>query len=132
MSDALPAVPDPERERLIRSVFEPAAREEVAEAVSVVSEEQRLLYVERLADGYRWGLVHVGGPYPLLRITARFLRMSHDSLMIGCRGLADTGLSLLCADIHDPEVPLEWSLLELDGAVTINEASERIRRAIGG
>lgn len=132
MSDAAAASPDPERARLIRSVFEPSTVEEVAEAVSVASEHERLVYVERLAAGWRWGLVHGGGPYPVLRITARFLHMNHFSLLVGCRQLEGTELSLLCADMHNPEPPLEWTLLELDGPVTAEEAADRIRRGVGG
>jgi|tagenome__1003787_1003787.scaffolds.fasta_scaffold20404930_2 hypothetical protein len=132
MSDALRAYPDPERKRLIRSVFERSRIDEVAEAISVASGEQKLLYVERVADGYRWGLVHAGGLYPVLRITARFLRMSHDCLIVGRRALEDTGLSLLCKDIHNPEPPLEWALLELEAPLTADEAAELIRRGVGG
>ena len=44
---------------------------EVAKAVSVASELERQIYVERRVQLYRWSLAHSGGAYPLLRIAAR-------------------------------------------------------------
>ena len=76
-------VPDPERARLIRSVFEPSPLEDVARAISVATEKETQLYVERVGDLWRWSLVHGGGPYPLLRVTARFLKMDYTAIYIG-------------------------------------------------
>ena len=64
-----------ERVALIRSTREWSSLEEVALAVSVASESERRIYVERRSDLYRWSLAHPGGGYPILRITARFLRV---------------------------------------------------------
>lgn len=50
-------------------------------AVSVATEFQTSVNVERLGDRYRWSLIHRGGPYPLLRITA----MNKWTLKAGCR-----------------------------------------------
>jgi hypothetical protein len=36
------------------------------------------------------------------------------------------------ADIHNPEEPLEWALLELDRQKTPEEAAALISRAAGG
>ena len=75
---------DPGRRRLIRSVFEPSPLEEVAVAVTIASlEEAGDIYVERTKGRYRWSLAHRGGPYPLLRIVARFLHGDHQLAMIG-------------------------------------------------
>ncbi len=40
------------------------------EAAAVELRVQTNVYVERLGDRYRWSLIHRGGPYPLLWITA--------------------------------------------------------------
>jgi hypothetical protein len=48
--------PDPERKRLIRSVFNPSPLEEVAEAVSAATEVHSKIYVEMIADQFRWSL----------------------------------------------------------------------------
>jgi hypothetical protein len=88
MSDPYDGVtaPDPERAELIRSVFRPASLKEVARAISVASEHHRDFYVERSGDRYRWSFATKGGPYPLHRITARFLRMDYHSLVgVGTR-----------------------------------------------
>ena len=42
--------------------------EEVAIAVSVATEHENELYLERRGDRYRWSLVHRGGPYPLVDV----------------------------------------------------------------
>ena len=50
-------------------------------AVSVATEFQTNVYVERLGDRYRWSLIHRRGPCPLLRITA----MNKWTPQAGCR-----------------------------------------------
>jgi hypothetical protein len=60
-------MPDPSRSTLLRSVFVRSTIDEVAEAVSVATEHERQVYVERFGDQWRWSLVHGGGPYSLLR-----------------------------------------------------------------
>jgi hypothetical protein len=89
--------PDPTRLRLLQSVFEPSPLATVAEAVAVATEHETQIYVERLSDGWRWSLAHRGGPYPLLRITARFLQVNYRKIRIGFRALPD-GHSVLCDD----------------------------------
>ncbi len=75
---------DPGRRRLIRSVFEPSPLEEVAVAVAIASlEDAGAIYVERTKGRYRWSLAHRGGPYPLLRVVARFLHVDHRLAMVG-------------------------------------------------
>jgi hypothetical protein len=72
--------PDPERELLIRSVFRPSPLEDLAEAVAAATEDHRDFYVERRGDEFRWSFATKGGPYPLLRLSAQFLRMDYSSL----------------------------------------------------
>ena len=75
-----------------RSVFRPSALDDVAEAVSVATEKFHDIYVERRGDQYRWSFATKGGPYPLLRITARFLEMDPCSLVgVGSRVVEDAG-----------------------------------------
>src|SRR5271165_3797516 len=81
--------PDPERRRLLRSIFDPSSLDEVAEAVAAATEDENRIYVERIGSAYRWSLTDPGGMYPLLRITARFLRIDYHSLVIGFRRITD-------------------------------------------
>jgi hypothetical protein len=52
MSDPYEGVttPNPERQRLFRSVFRPFPLEEVAQAISAASQDHRDIYVERRGD----------------------------------------------------------------------------------
>jgi hypothetical protein len=93
-------VPDAERAQLIRSVFEPSPLEDVALAMSVATEKEGQLYVERFGDLWRWSLVHGGGPYPLLRVTARFLKVDYTAILIGHRQI-EGGLSVLTRDTEE-------------------------------
>ena len=95
-------VPDPERAQLFRSVFYSSPLEEVANAVSVASQKFRDFYIERRGDRWRWSFITKGGPYPLLRITARFLRMDPYSLAgVGSRVVGDGW----CVQIVDDQGP---------------------------
>jgi hypothetical protein len=78
--------------------------EDVAHAIAVATEFETEVYVERLGDRYRWSLVHRGGPLPLLRITARFLQVDYQSILIGCRAVGD-GYSALSDTPGDDRVP---------------------------
>lgn len=42
-----------------------------------VTEGERDIYVERSRGQYLWSLCSKGGSYPLLRITARFLKADY-------------------------------------------------------
>jgi hypothetical protein len=97
VSDSVSDHPVPTRQHLLRSVFEPSPLATVAEAVSMATEHETQVYVERLSDGWRWSLAHRGGSYPLLRITARFLQVNYRQIMIGFRTLPN-GFSVLCED----------------------------------
>ena len=108
---------DPERVRLSRSWFRPAALEDVAEAISVATEWEKRVYVERVSDeyeGWRWSLQHRGGPYPLLRITARYLKADYW-LWVLCDGRGDASV---LTQPDDPNAPIEWWYIDFDGPTT--------------
>ena len=121
--------PDPARQRLFRSVFEPSPLESVAEAVSTATEDERRIYVERVRSGWRWSLTHPGGPYPLLRVTARFLRVDHRRIAVGFRTAAD-GVCVLCADPDEPLSADAWAVIDFDGATSSTAVKERILHAL--
>ena len=121
---------DPLRQRLLRSVFEPSPLENVADAVSVATENERRVYVERAGSGWRWSLTHPGGSYPLLRTTARFLRVDHRRISVGFRTAAD-GVCVLCADPDEPLPADAWAIIDFDGATSSTVVKERILWAFG-
>ena len=118
-------VPDPERAQLIRSVFEPSPLEAVASAVSVATEKETHLYVEWIGDLWRWSLVHGGGPYPLLRVTARFLKVDYTAIFIGHRQI-EGGLSVLTRDPEEVIEPNSWAVITFDGPATEATVTERL------
>jgi len=102
---------------------------DVAEAVSVASETERCVYIERRSDLYRWSLAHSGGAYPLLRITARFLGIDYHRLYVGFRTLPD-GTAILCDDPEGAKEPADaWSLVELAATVGAVTAADLITSA---
>jgi hypothetical protein len=126
---ATPA-PLPPRSRLIQSTRDWSPIEEVALAVSVATEHETEVYVERLGDRYRWSLIHRGGPYPLLRITARFLEVDYSSLFIGCRAVGD-GYSALSDDPRGEPVPDSSGVLALEVESTPNAIASLISGLLG-
>jgi hypothetical protein len=132
MSDTPAGVraPDVERAQLIRSVFEPSPLEDVARAVSVATEKESQLYVERFGDLWRWSLVHGGGPYPLLRVTARFLKVDYTAIVIGHRQI-EGGLSVLTRDLGEVIGPNSWAVITFDGPATEATVTELIGSALG-
>lgn len=125
MSDPYEGVtrPNPERQRLVRSVFRPAPLEDVAEAVSVATEKFHDIYVERLGDLWRWSVATKGGAYPLLRITARYLQMDPYSLVSGYRQVAGGWFVQLVENDTEPDV---WSVLRFDEFATVQQVVERL------
>ncbi len=120
----------PPRSQLFLSTFEWSPLEDVALAVSVATENESKLYIERLDHRYRWSLIHRGGPYPLLRITARFLEVDHHSIFIGFDQIED-GYSAL-RENPELERPLSVSaILSFDGPTPKEEAERLIREALG-
>ena len=122
--------PDRERARVIRSVFNPSPIEAVAEAVSTAWDAAPALYVERIGDAYRWSPAHKGGAYPLLRVSARFLQMDYQALMIGFRTV-DDGYAVLARDPEHEPVPDAAAILVPSQAPTSTEALEMIKEAMG-
>lgn len=125
MSDDFGDAPDPYRAALLQSVFRISPLHEVAEAVAVATEHERRLYVERMARGWRWSLTHPGGVYPLLRITARYLKINYSRLMITCRAI--DGFSILCSDPARPLQPRAHGFITFDGPTTADEVALKIR-----
>jgi len=103
---------------------------EVAAAIAVARAGNQGLYVERRGEAFRWSLAHRGGPYPLLRISARFLGIDHTSISIGFRTLPD-GHAILCEDPDKFDQPDEWCVLETADELSLQEASALIVSNLG-
>ena len=117
------------RSQLILSTREWSPLEEVALAVSVATEYETKLYAERLDGQYRWSLIHRGGPYPLLRITARFLEVDYHSIFIGFRGI-DDGYSALSDNPEGEPTPSASAILTFGGPTPQTETERLIREAL--
>jgi hypothetical protein len=109
------ARPDPERLRLAQGIWRYSPLELVAQGVAAVSERMRIVYVERRGALYRWSPTHRGGPYPLLRELALFLRVDHYRLVVPVRPAQDT--FIVAADDQGHSPPDALTLLELPGMV---------------
>lgn len=120
----------PPRSQLFLSTCVWSPLEDVALAVSVATEDVSKLYVERLDQQYRWSLIHRGGPYPLLRITARFLEADYHSIFIGFDQIED-GYSALREDPELERPPSVSAILSFDGPTPEKEAERLIREALG-
>ncbi len=121
--------PDPRRVRLYLCIFQPSSLDRVVEAVSVATADETRVYVERHGTGYRWSLTHPGGAYPLLRITARFLRIDYHLLVIGFRSIAE-GVYVLSSDPDSDKDPDSWSVIEFDGPTAPADVKARIEQAL--
>lgn len=121
--------PIPSRGRLIVSVRDWSSLEEVALAVSVATEYETKVYVERMSDRYRWSLIHRGGPYPLLRITARFLQVDYHRIFVACREI-DGGYSALCDTPEEDYVPDASKILNLALHTPEGAVEALIRRSL--
>jgi hypothetical protein len=122
--------PDPERVRLTRSIYAPSSLDAVAEAVAVATQVEKRIYVERTGDEYRWSLTHPGGPYPILRITARFLRVDYHAIVVGSRKVAD-GVCVIAGDPASDLAPDAWAVLYFDGPTEPSDVKRRILLALG-
>ena len=128
MSNATgPEGPAPSRAQLILSVRNWSPLEDVVLAVSVATEHETKLYVERLDDGYRWSLIHRGGPYPLLRITARFLQIDYHSIFIGSK-LIDDGYSALVRTPNKRSLPVRRPYSHLTVRLPSNRQNDSFER----
>ncbi len=119
------AHPDPERLRVAQGVWRYSPLELVAGGVAAVSERMRIVYVERRGALYRWSPTHRGGPYPLLRELALFLRVDHHRLIVPARPTQDT--CIVAADDQHHSPPDAFILLELPGKVDAQWCAAQIR-----
>ena len=122
--------PAPELAGFTYSIFEPSPVEVVAEAIFVASEHASEVYVERLDDRYRWSLVHKGGAYPLLRVTARFLQMDYHALAIGFRTVVD-GYTALAEYPEDEPAPDAAAVIALRCPTLPPDAVDLVQQAVG-
>ena len=93
--------PDPVRYELFTTTCRPFPLDELAAYVAGVSLGQRIVYVDRRAEGYTWSFVHGGGPYPLLREVAQFIDYPYTKLVLGGRAVGDRRCGLIGADNDD-------------------------------
>lgn len=70
--------------------------------------------------------MHPGGAYPLLRITARFLKIDYHRLLIPFRTL-DDGNAIVCRNPDRPSRSKAWALIDFDDPATPHEVEIRIR-----
>jgi hypothetical protein len=117
------------RSQLIKSTGEWSTIETVALAVSVATESQKQIYVERPKDHYRWSLIHRGGPYPLLRLTAKYLQVDYHSIIVGCRRVGD-GWSGLNGNETESSEPDSWAILSFDGSTAATDVLARISKEL--
>jgi len=129
MPDVVADRPDPERLRLVQSVFELSPLDDVAEAVAVASETEQHIYVERIGDQYRWSPTHPGGGYPLLRIMARFLHVDYTRIMVPFRTVAD-GVCVVCPDPQERVRAEKWAVIEFDRSTSATTVRERIAEVL--
>lgn len=120
------ATPDEEHAALAQTIMETLPLRKVAAAVAAATEHERRVYVERMSRGWRWSLVHAGGPYPLLRVTARFLRMDYRRLMIPTHTL-DGRNTIVWRTRNRPSKSGSWALVDFDGPSTAREVEDKIR-----
>ena len=132
MSDPYEGVcePAPELAGFTYSIFEPSPIEVVADAIFVASEHATEVYVERFDDCYRWSLVHKGGAYPLLRVTAHFLQMDYHALAIGFRSVVG-GYTALAEYPEDESTPDAAAVVALQCPTLPPDAVALVRQAVG-
>ena len=105
----------------------------VARAIAEASGPRSLFYVERFGDRYRWSPAHRGGPYPLLRETAKLLAADPHRLIVHFRPIGPAGFDkdgiwqgISALDFDDVTPPDASMLLQLDGPTSQEEALERL------
>jgi hypothetical protein len=86
-------------------------------------------HVERIDRAWRWSFTHPGGAYPLLRITARFLRMDYHGLVIGFRKIAGS-VYVLAEDPAMDKDPDAWIIIDFDGPTTPPDLRDRLMLAV--
>lgn len=137
------ARPTPDRIRLATAIRSSGSLQLVAEGVAAAIEFIPLLvYVERQGKRYRWSPAHRGGPYPLMRVTARFLGIDHSALFLPFRALNNgdsagfgkdgfwEGVCIVRGAEDDSGPPDAWALLEFDAPENAKTVKTRIRQAL--
>ena len=118
------ARPDVDRARLARSMSFPAPLREVCEAIAVASAQHLDFRVVRRDGGWCWAFAHRGGPYALLRVTARFLQMDHTALIVPV-GRAERGYGAVVTKAAREAVA--WATVgTLSGPATMIEVGRAI------
>lgn len=79
---------------------------------------------------WRWSLAHRGGSYPLLRITARFLRVNYARIIIGFRTIAD-GYAVLCEDPKVLQRPEAAAVIDFEAHSSPATVERRILEVFG-
>lgn len=113
---------------LTRTIREWSPLADVAAAVATASRHERTVYVERKGDRWRWSLAHEGGPYPLLRVTARYLGLDYQSLLVRARAVRG-GWSVLDIGAAERTRPDAWRMVALPDSVSADEATALIEAA---
>lgn len=111
------------------SIRHGAALATVAEAVAGAADAPGPIYLERRGDRYRWSLTHRGGPYPLLRETAKMLGIDYHALALPSRALEGTPLTIVAADPR-LGLPEAHALLEPPIAPDPMSLADQIRAAL--
>jgi len=104
----------------------------VARAIADASRPRSLFYVERFGHLYRWSPAHRGGPYPLMRETAKLLAADPHSLIVRFRPVGAAGFDadgiwqgVSALDFGDETQPDASMVLQLDGPTSEQEVLER-------
>jgi len=118
------STPDPERLALLESARVPSTLAAVAEAIAEASKYQVLIHVELLEQGWRWSIAHRGGPYPLLRETARFLKVDYHRLHLPFRQVAPGIAGLNVGQVE----PLASAQLKFTKPADAKRVATRLRR----
>jgi hypothetical protein len=75
---------DPDRVAQAMAIVRPSRLGEITDAVvAYTGTAGGAVYVERLDDLYRWSPATRGGPYPLMRLLARFLCCDQREITVG-------------------------------------------------
>lgn len=130
MADFVGDRPDPQRQHLLASTRFRSPVDAVVDAIAVYTEYPGHVYVERFDDGWRWSPAHRGGAYPLLRVTARFLRVDHFRVIVPFRAVGH-GWCVLMPDGDDLVFdPAAWTVLSFEGPTPRAVVAQDIEREL--
>jgi hypothetical protein len=111
------------RRASVESIRKWVSREEILTDLSIASagfeSRHEYLYVERKGQRYRWSPAHRGGAYPLLRIAARYLDVSHHQIILGFRTVGD--YAIICEKPNEFEQPDAWCIIDTEVPCTPEE-----------